>query len=59
MLERDEIAITYRQFERMDAVMQSCWIEEVAEGGRRFRNVADPSRVVYGVVPEGGFVRAL
>lgn len=59
VLERDEIAITYRQFERMDAMMQSCWIEEVAEGGRRFRNVADPSRVVYGVVPEGGFVRAL
>ncbi|OBT60539.1 hypothetical protein VE03_10053 [Pseudogymnoascus sp. 23342-1-I1] len=59
VLERDEIAITYRQFERMDAMMQACWIEEVAEGGRRFRNVADPSRVVYGVVPEGGFVRAL
>ncbi|KFZ10385.1 hypothetical protein V501_05218 [Pseudogymnoascus sp. VKM F-4519 (FW-2642)] len=59
VLEKGEIAITYRQFERMDAVMQSCWIEEKAEGGRRFRNVADPSRVVYGVVPEGGFVRAL
>ncbi|OAF59512.1 hypothetical protein VC83_04093 [Pseudogymnoascus destructans] len=59
VLERGEIAITYRQFERMDAVMQSCWTEEAAEGGRRFRNVADPSRVVYGVVPEGGFVRVL
>ncbi|KFY20141.1 hypothetical protein V493_07740, partial [Pseudogymnoascus sp. VKM F-4281 (FW-2241)] len=59
VLERDEIAITYRQFERMHAMMQASWVEEVADGGRRFRNVADPSRVVYGVVPEGGFVRAL
>ncbi|OBT74031.1 hypothetical protein VF21_07808 [Pseudogymnoascus sp. 05NY08] len=59
VLERGEIAITYRQFEKMDALMRDCWVEERAEGGRRFRNVADPSRVVYGVVPEGGFVRAL
>lgn len=59
VLEEGEIAITYKQFERMDALMRSCWVEEMAEGGRRFRNVADPSRVVYGVVPEGGFVQAL
>ncbi|KFX98695.1 hypothetical protein V490_02169, partial [Pseudogymnoascus sp. VKM F-3557] len=59
VLKRDEIAISYKQFEQMDSMMQSCWIEEAAEGGRRFRNVADPSRVVYGVVPAGAFVKAL
>lgn len=59
MLKEGEIAIEYSQFERMHALMQASWIEEVAEGARRFRNMADPKWVVYGVVPEGGFVRAL
>ena len=59
VLKDGEIAITYAQFEEMYTIRQMCWKEEVAEGGRRFRNVADPSRVVYGVLPPGGFVQAL
>lgn len=59
LLEADEVAIGFRQFEMMDAMVRNCWEEVAAGGGRKFRNCADPGWVVYGVVPEGGFVREL
>ena len=59
LLEEDEVAIDYRQFDRMNGIWQNCWEEVETEGmGRRYVNCANRGRVVERV-PEGAFVREL